>query len=95
MLITTVFAYLVGIISTRGLGSKVASFVALFEVLFAVIWAWILLGELPLLIQLLGGVFIMLGVVMVRLDELRGSSKRGGSYAVDLQKPLAAEAPQP
>lgn len=95
VLITTVFAYLVGIISTRGLGSKVASFVALFEVLFAVIWAWILLGELPRMIQLLGGVFIMLGVVLVRLDELRGSSRRGASYAVDLQKKLPAEASQP
>lgn len=84
VLITTVFAYVVGIISTRGLGSKVASFVALFEVLFAVIWAWILLGELPRMIQLLGGVAIMGGVVLVRLDELRGSPQRGPGYPVDL-----------
>ncbi|MHA7305599.1 EamA family transporter [Arthrobacter sp. TMN-49] len=84
VLVTTVFAYVVGIISTRGLGSRVASFVALFEVLFAVIWAWILLGELPQVIQLLGGLFIMFGVVMVRLDELRGPFRRGGRYAVDL-----------
>ncbi|MEO8219407.1 MAG: EamA family transporter [Specibacter sp.] len=84
VLITTVFAYVVGIVATRGLGSKVASFVALFEVLFAVIWAWILLGELPRVIQLLGGLFIMFGVVMVRLDELRGPFRRGGGYAVDL-----------
>jgi drug/metabolite transporter (DMT)-like permease len=84
VLITTVFAYVAGIIATRGLGSKVASFVALFEVLFAVIWAWILLGEMPRLVQLLGGVCIMAGVVMVRLDELRGVNRRGPSYAVDL-----------
>ncbi|POH57047.1 EamA family transporter [Arthrobacter glacialis] len=84
VLVTTVFAYVVGIIATRGLGSKVASFVALFEVLFAVIWAWILLGELPRLIQLMGGLFIMFGVVMVRLDELRGPFTRGGGYLVDL-----------
>lgn len=84
VLITTVFAYVAGIVATRGLGSKVASFVALFEVLFAVLWAWILLGEMPRLIQLLGGVCIMAGVVMVRLDELRGSRQRGPSYAVEL-----------
>ncbi|MFQ4148755.1 EamA family transporter [Arthrobacter sp. LAPM80] len=84
VLLTTVFAYVVGIVATRGLGSKVASFVALFEVLFAVVWAWILLGELPRLVQLLGGLFIMFGVVMVRLDELRGPVRRGPGYVVDL-----------
>ncbi|WP_154606375.1 EamA family transporter [Arthrobacter sp. AQ5-05] len=91
VLITTVFAYVVGIVATRGLGSKVASFVALFEVLFAVIWAWILLGELPRTIQLLGGLFIMLGVVMVRLDELRGPSRRGQGYSVDLAVGVAGQ----
>jgi len=84
VLVTTVFAYVAGIIATRGLGSKVASFVALFEVLFAVLWAWILLGEMPRFIQLVGGLCIMAGVVMVRLDELRGPRQRGASYAVDL-----------
>ena len=84
VLVTTVFAYLMGIVATRGLGSKVASFVALFEVLFAVIWAWLLLGEMPRIIQLLGGLAIMGGVVLVRLDELRGSPRRGQSYVVDL-----------
>lgn len=84
VLVTTVFAYVVGIIATRGLGSKVASFVALFEVLFAVIWAWILLGELPRAIQLLGGLLIMFGVVMVRLDELRGPFVRREGYVVEL-----------
>lgn len=102
VLITTVFAYILGIISTRGLGSKVASFVALFEVLFAVVWAWILLGELPRVIQLLGGIAIMGGVVLVRLDELRGSPQRGPSYVIDLEvnpahepaEKLPAESPQ-
>jgi drug/metabolite transporter (DMT)-like permease len=57
--------------AARSLGSKVASFVSLTEVLFAVLWAWLLLGELPGPIQLLGGVLIVGGVVLVRLDELR------------------------
>ena len=72
VVLATVLAYLTGIVAARALGSKVASFVSLTEVLFAVTWAWLLLGELPGPIQLLGGVLIVGGVVLVRLDELRG-----------------------
>jgi drug/metabolite transporter (DMT)-like permease len=72
--LATVIAYVSGIVAARALGSKVASFVSLTEVLFAVIWAWLLLGELPGPIQLLGGVLIVGGVVLVRVDELRGAS---------------------
>ena len=72
IVLATVLAYVSGIMAARALGSKVASFVSLTEVLFAVIWAWLLLGELPAAIQLVGGVLIVGGVVLVRLDELRG-----------------------
>lgn len=71
ILLSTVIAYVTGIMAARALGSKVASFISLTEVLFAVLWAWLLLGELPGLIQLLGGMMIVGGVVLVRLDELR------------------------
>ncbi|MBT2249412.1 EamA family transporter [Arthrobacter sp. BHU FT2] len=71
VILATVLAYVSGIMAARALGSKVASFVSLTEVLFAVIWAWLLLGELPGTIQLLGGVLIVGGVVLVRVDELR------------------------
>lgn len=74
VLVSTVAAYFIGIIAARRLGSKVASFVALTEVLFAVLAAWLVLGELPGLIQLLGGALIVLGVVFVRFDELRSQS---------------------
>jgi drug/metabolite transporter (DMT)-like permease len=73
IVLATVLAYVSGIMAARALGSKVASFVSLTEVLFAVIWAWLLLGELPAAIQLVGGVLIVGGVVLVRLDELRGA----------------------
>lgn len=72
VVLATVLAYVSGIMAARALGSKVASFVSLTEVLFAVVWAWLLLGELPGAIQLLGGVLIVGGVILVRLDELRG-----------------------
>ena len=73
VVLATVLAYVSGIVAARALGTKVASFVSLTEVLFAVIWAWLLLGELPGAIQLLGGLLIVGGVVLVRLDELRGA----------------------
>lgn len=67
--IAAAVAYAVGIAAARALGSKVASFLGLTEVLFAVLFAWLLLGELPAWIQLLGGVLIVVGVVAVKLDE--------------------------
>jgi len=73
---STVLSYVTGIMAARILGSKVASFVSLTEVLFAVLWAWLLLGELPAAIQLLGGVLIVAGVVLVRLGELRSQPLR-------------------
>ncbi|MDR6557325.1 drug/metabolite transporter (DMT)-like permease [Arthrobacter pascens] len=78
VVLSTVLAYVAGIRAARALGSKVASFVSLTEVLFAVIWAWLLLGELPVAIQLVGGGLIVGGVVLVRLDELRGPGRRTG-----------------
>lgn len=63
------FAYATGIASVRRLGSKLASFVGLSEVLFAVVWAWLLLGEAPAPVQLVGGVLVLAGVFVVRLDE--------------------------
>jgi drug/metabolite transporter (DMT)-like permease len=79
VVLATVLAYVSGIMAARALGSKVASFVSLTEVLFAVLWAWLLLGELPGAIQLLGGALIVGGVVLVRLDELRGLDPRTGA----------------
>ena len=69
-LIAAAFAYSMGIAATRALGSKLASFVGLSEVLFAVIFAWVLVDDVPLTIQLLGGVLIVLGVIAVRYDEM-------------------------
>lgn len=68
-LVSTALAYSLGIGATRRLGSKVASFVGLTEVLFAVLVAWLLLGQMPRPVQLLGGVLILAGVVAVKIDE--------------------------
>ncbi|TDE97684.1 DMT family transporter [Occultella glacieicola] len=72
VLVSTVVAYTTGIAATRRLGAKLASFVGLVEVLFAIVLAWLLVGELPSLVQLLGGLLIVAGVAAIRYDELVG-----------------------
>ncbi|WP_082404294.1 EamA family transporter [Saccharothrix sp. NRRL B-16348] len=69
--VTAALAYVTGIAATRRLGSRLASFVALTEVVLALVFAWLLLGEAPGLIQLAGGVLILGGVVAVKLGEPR------------------------
>ena len=68
-LVTAALAYVAGIAAGRRLGSRLASFVALSEVVMSLVFAWLLLGELPRPVQLLGGLVILAGVVMVKLDE--------------------------
>lgn len=67
--VAAALAYAAGIGAARRLGSKVASFVGLTEVVFAVLIAWLVLGELPVPVQLAGGVLIVAGVLAVRYDE--------------------------
>jgi drug/metabolite transporter (DMT)-like permease len=69
-LIASVVGYLAGIGAARLLGAKLASFAGLTEVLFAVLMAWLLLGELPTAIQFAGGGLILAGIALVRADEL-------------------------
>ncbi len=68
-LVTAALPYTVGIAAARRLGSRLASFVALSEVVAGVAWAVILLGEVPRPLQLLGGVLILAGVFIVKLGE--------------------------
>jgi drug/metabolite transporter (DMT)-like permease len=68
-LVTAALAYATGIAASRRLGSRVASFVALLEVVAAVVFAWILVDQLPGFMQLAGGLLIIGGVVAVRLGD--------------------------
>ncbi len=63
--------YIAGIAAARRLGAKLASFIGLAEVLFAILFAWLLLGQLPTIMQLFGGAAILAGVTLVRIDELK------------------------
>ena len=72
--VTAALAYTTGIAAGRRLGSRLASFVALSEVLAALGFAWLLLGELPGPVQIVGGALIVAGVVVVKLGEGRVAS---------------------
>ena len=67
--VTAAVSYVAGIAAGRRLGSRLASFVALLEVVSSVLWAWLLLDELPATVQLFGGLLILTGVVAVKLGE--------------------------
>lgn len=68
-LIATALAYVLGITSTRMLGSRLASFFALAEVIAALLFGWVLLGQLPNLLQGIGAGLVLVGVVLVKLGE--------------------------
>jgi drug/metabolite transporter (DMT)-like permease len=70
-LVAAVFSYVAGIGAARRLGASLSSFVGLTEVLFAVLIAWVALGELPTVIQAVGGALIVAGIALVRLDSMR------------------------
>jgi drug/metabolite transporter (DMT)-like permease len=78
-LVAAAISYVAGIGAARRLGAKLASFVGLAEVLFAIGFAWLLLGQLPSPVQFLGGAFILAGVTLVRVDELRGRAAAGAA----------------
>jgi drug/metabolite transporter (DMT)-like permease len=69
ILASAVLAYPSGIVAVRRLGSSVASFVSLTEVIFAGIFAFLLLGQRPGLTQLLGGVLILAGIALVQRPQ--------------------------
>ena len=68
-LVAAAFAYATGIHAAQALGAKVASFVGLSEVLFAVVFAWVLLGQQLRPLQIVGGALVLTGVAIVRSDE--------------------------
>jgi drug/metabolite transporter (DMT)-like permease len=76
--VTAAVSYVSGIFASRALGARLASFLGLLEVLFSVVFAWLLLGQLPGLVQLFGGVLLLGGVILVRAGEPEvGSSEVG------------------
>ncbi|GGN43535.1 drug/metabolite transporter (DMT)-like permease [Actinoplanes campanulatus] len=61
----TAIAYASGIFGSSRLGSRLASFVGLLEVVFASVLAWIVVGEQLTPLQMAGGVLILAGIAAI------------------------------
>jgi drug/metabolite transporter (DMT)-like permease len=66
--IGTAVAYATGITASAILGSRLASFIGLLEVVFASVFAWLLLDEQLTGLQLVGGALILAGIAAVRAE---------------------------
>jgi drug/metabolite transporter (DMT)-like permease len=75
--IATTLGYAFGVMAVPRIGARVASFVGLSEVLFALMFAWVFLAEVPAPIQFAGGALILVGVVLVRADASSTGNPRG------------------
>lgn len=67
--IATGFSYVASITAASMLGSRLASFVGLIEVVAAAVYSWLLLGEALTVVQILGGVLILVGIGFVRSER--------------------------
>lgn len=77
--IATTLGYAFGVMAVPLIGSRVASFVGLSEVLFALGFAWLFLAEVPAPIQFVGGALILVGVVLVRADASPVGEPKGAA----------------
>lgn len=68
-LIPTAIAYTLGIMGIARLQPQFASLIGLSEVMFAVLAAWILLGEAVTPTQAIGGVVVLLGLTLARQGD--------------------------
>jgi len=95
-LISTAIAYASGITAAGILGSRLASFLGLLEVIFASLFAWLLLGELLTPLQLLGGLLILGGIAAVGEErvELAAESlppEEPGQHPAESPEPTAGD----
>jgi len=66
---TTAVGYATSIAASQVLGSRLMSFVGMLEVVFASVFAWIVLGEALGPWQIIGGVLILAGIACVRAEK--------------------------
>jgi drug/metabolite transporter (DMT)-like permease len=85
--IAAVIAFVAGIGAARVLGAALSSFVGLTEVLFAILFAWLALGEVPTPMQAMGGVLVVAGIALVRAGMLRGEVDGTVSTSDDSAEP--------
>ncbi len=67
--ITTAIAYTLGIMGIARLRPRFASLVGLSEVMFAILAAWLLLGQAITLTQAIGGAVVLVGLALARQGD--------------------------
>jgi drug/metabolite transporter (DMT)-like permease len=82
VIVATALGYGLGVAAVPQIGARLASFLGLTEVLFAVGFAWLLLGETISLVQMVGGALVLAGVVLVRADARSPGEPRGEAASV-------------
>lgn len=94
-LVATVAAYTTGIAAARRLGARVASFVGLAEVVFAILFAWLLLSQRPSALQLVGAAVVVAGIALVRIGDRAAANDGDADDAArtPLEIPLAGASP--
>ncbi|MBI5161442.1 MAG: DMT family transporter [Micrococcales bacterium] len=96
-LVSTAFAYTAGITGAGRLGARLASFLGLLEVVFASGFSWLLLGETLGAEQLLGAVFILGGVMLIRFDARtvpEADAVVAGTEPLPIRDPFSAPPPR-
>jgi drug/metabolite transporter (DMT)-like permease len=83
VVIGTALAYATGITASGILGSRLASFVGLLEVVFASLLAWLLVGERLTPLQFAGGALILGGIAAVRADDSTKDPAQDGDVSAD------------
>lgn len=83
-IVATAIAYATSITASEILGSRLASFLGLLEVIAATFYAWILLGEQLTIPQLIGGVLILVGIVFVRSEKTDVPIEPASTGSIDI-----------
>lgn len=89
-LIAGAFAYWTGTVAIRMLGPRVASFVALLEVIAAVGFSWLLVDESPTPMQLLGALVVLVGVATVQAGETPAPSSEANGLTPSGLAPMTS-----
>ncbi len=94
-IISTAIAYATSITASAMLGSRLASFFGLLEVVAATFYAWLLLGEQLSIAQLLGGALILVGIGFVRSEKTDAPIEPASTGSIEVVAVNArAEGPQ-
>ncbi|HUL38966.1 MAG TPA: DMT family transporter [Methanomassiliicoccales archaeon] len=76
-LICTGGAFLLYIAGLRGKGATDSSIILLLEIVFAMLFAYLILGEVPDMLTAVGGALIVAAIVLVSVQDSNGRRRRG------------------